>query len=78
MLMVMGGLFVILLSFDMGIKQYIESTYKEKEEHETMIDKVVFRKVYYSLRYLAVYQKRKITEKTRHGLFICRSSQQYL
>ncbi|MEY8508688.1 signal peptidase II [Lachnospiraceae bacterium 42-17] len=46
MLMVMGGLFVILLSFDMGIKQYIESTYKEKEEHETMIDKVVFRKVY--------------------------------
>ena len=46
MLMVMGGLFVILQSFDMGIKQYIESTYKEKEEHETMIDKVVFRKVY--------------------------------
>lgn len=46
MIAAMGGLFVILVCFDMGIKQYIESTYKEREERETIIDKVVLRKVY--------------------------------
>ncbi len=46
MLTVMGGLFLVLVCLDMGIKQYIENTFKEKEERETIIDKVVLRKVY--------------------------------
>lgn len=46
MLTAMGGLFVMLLCFDMGIKQYIESTYKEKEERETILDGIVLRKIY--------------------------------
>lgn len=46
MLTAMGGLLVMLLCFDMGIKQYIESTYKEKEERETILDRIVLRKIY--------------------------------
>lgn len=46
MLTVMGGLFLVLVCLDMGIKQYIENTYREREERETIIDKVVMRKVY--------------------------------
>ncbi len=46
MLTAMGGLFIILLCFDMGIKQYIESTCKEKEERETILDGIVLRKIY--------------------------------
>lgn len=46
MLTAMGGLFVALVCFDMGIKQYIEAVYKEGEERETIIDRVVLRKVY--------------------------------
>lgn len=46
MLTVMGGLFLVLVCLDMGIKQYIENTFKEKEERETIIDKIVLRKVY--------------------------------
>lgn len=46
MLTVMSGLFLILVCLDMGIKQYIEDMYKEREERETIIDKIVFRKVY--------------------------------
>lgn len=46
MLTVMGSLFLILVCVDMGIKQYIENTYKENEERETIIDGLVLRKVY--------------------------------
>lgn len=46
MFTVMGGLFIVLLCFDMGIKQYMESTCKEKEERETVLDGIVLRKIY--------------------------------
>lgn len=46
MVTVMGGLFIVLLCFDMGIKQYMESTCKEKEERETVLDGIVLRKIY--------------------------------
>lgn len=46
MLAVLGGLFLGLVCLDMGIKCYIENTYKEKEERETILDGVVFRKIY--------------------------------
>ncbi len=44
--MIAGGILVGLVCIDMGIKQYIEDTFKENEERETIIDKVVLRKVY--------------------------------
>lgn len=40
------GMFLVLICFDMGIKQYIEDTFKEGEERTTVYDKVVLRKVY--------------------------------
>lgn len=46
MFTIMGGLFVVLLCFDMGIKQYMESTCKEKEERETVLEGIVLRKIY--------------------------------
>ncbi len=46
MIMVPAGLFLVLVCVDMGIKQYIDATFKEREERETMLDKVVLRKVY--------------------------------
>lgn len=44
--MMAGGLLVALICVDMGIKQYIEDTFELSEERETIIDKVVLRKVY--------------------------------
>ena len=46
MLAVLGGLFLVLVCIDMGIKQYIEEYFKEGQEQETVIDQVVLRKVY--------------------------------
>ena len=44
--MAAGGLLVVLVCVDMGIKQYIEENFEEEEERETILDKVVLRKVY--------------------------------
>lgn len=44
--MIAGALLVGLLCIDMGIKQYIEDSFDLNEERETIIDKVVLRKVY--------------------------------
>lgn len=41
-----GGLFLLLVCSDMGTKQYIEDTYGPGEERETILGKVVLRKVY--------------------------------
>ena len=46
LLMAVGGLLVVLVCVDMGIKQYIEENFEEEEERETILDKVVLRKVY--------------------------------
>ena len=46
MLVHLGGLFLALTCLDMGIKQYVESTFRENEERETVIENVVLRKVY--------------------------------
>lgn len=40
------GVFLVLACIDMGIKQYIEDTFEENEEKETVISGVVLRKVY--------------------------------
>lgn len=58
MLTVMGGLFLALVCFDMGIKQYIERTYKEREERETIAGRLVLRKVYNRGFMLNVLQER--------------------
>lgn len=44
--MIAGALLVGLICVDMGIKQYIEDTFDENEERETILDRVVLRKVY--------------------------------
>ena len=44
LLMAAGGLLVVLVCVDMGIKQYIEENFEEEEERETILDKVVLRK----------------------------------
>ena len=41
LLMAAGGLLVVLVCVDMGIKQYIEENFEEEEERETILDKVV-------------------------------------
>ena len=46
LLMAAGGLLVVLICVDMGIKQYIEENFEEEEERETILDGVVLRKVY--------------------------------
>ena len=46
LLMAVGGLLVVLVCVDMGIKQYIEENFEEEEERETILDKVVLRKAY--------------------------------
>lgn len=46
MLKLFGGLFLGLTAVDMGIKQYVEDEFDKKEERETIIPKVVMRKVY--------------------------------
>ena len=42
----LAGLFLVLVCGDMGVKQYIEDSFQEKEERETLIPSVVLRKVY--------------------------------
>lgn len=44
--MIAGALLVGLICVDMGIKQYIEDTFEPGEERETIIDRMVLRKVY--------------------------------
>lgn len=46
MLACMGGILLVLLCIDMGIKQYIEDTFKKQEERKTKIPGIVLRKVY--------------------------------
>ena len=40
------GIFLVLVCIDMGIKQYIEDTFEENEERETIVSGIVLRKVY--------------------------------
>lgn len=42
----LAELFFALICLDMGIKQYVEKVFQENEERETILDKVVLRKVY--------------------------------
>lgn len=42
----MGALLLVLLCIDMGIKQYIEDTFKNDEERDTRIPGIVLRKVH--------------------------------
>ncbi len=46
MLKRLSGMFLALVCLDMGIKQYVEDVFRENEERETIVDKVVLRKVY--------------------------------
>lgn len=46
MFVIIGGLFLVLATLDMGIKQYIEDTFQKNEERETVVPKIVLRKVY--------------------------------
>lgn len=69
MLTAMGSLFLVLVSLDMGIKQYIESTYKEGEEWETILDGIVLRKVYNKGFILHALQERpKIVRRISAGI----------
>lgn len=43
---IIGGIFLVLVCLDMGIKQYIDDSWKEGEERETLIPRLVLRKVY--------------------------------
>lgn len=40
------SMFLVLVCIDMGIKQYIEDTFEEGEERETLVPGLVLRKVY--------------------------------
>lgn len=46
MLTYLAGMFLTLVCLDMGIKKYVEDVFRENEERETVLDKVVLRKVY--------------------------------
>ena len=41
-----GGMLVVLLCVDMGIKQYIEDTFDRREERKCIVPGIVLRKVY--------------------------------
>ncbi len=41
-----AGLFALLLCVDMGIKQYVEDDFREREERDTLIPGMVMRKAY--------------------------------
>ena len=41
-----GGLFLVLTTFDMGIKQYVEETFKRGEKKATVIPGLEFRRVH--------------------------------
>ena len=68
LLMAAGGLLVVLVCVDMGIKQYIEENFEEEEERETILDKVVLRKVYNKGFCFN-------TQKIRHGISDSRCNQ---
>ncbi len=46
MLTAFGGMLVVLLCVDMGIKQYIEDTFDRQEERKCIVPGIVLRKVY--------------------------------
>ena len=46
MLAAFGGMLVVFLCFDMGIKQYIEDTFDRREERKCIVPGLVLRKVY--------------------------------
>lgn len=46
MLAAFGGMLVVLLCVDMGIKQYIEDTFDRQEERKSVVSGIVLRKVY--------------------------------
>lgn len=46
MLAAFGGMLVVLLCVDMGIKQYIEDTFDRREERKCIVPGIVLRKVY--------------------------------
>lgn len=46
MLTAFGGMLVVLLCVDMGIKQYIEDTFDRQEERKCIVPEIVLRKVY--------------------------------
>ncbi|HIW83524.1 MAG TPA: signal peptidase II [Candidatus Dorea gallistercoris] len=46
MIPALAGFFFVLVCVDMGVKQYIEDFFDEKEERDTRAAHVVFRKVY--------------------------------
>lgn len=46
MLAAFGGMLVVLLCVDMGIKQYIEDTFDRREERKSVVSGIVLRKVY--------------------------------
>lgn len=46
MLAPFGGMLVVFLCVDMGIKQYIEDTFDRQEERKCIVPKIVLRKVY--------------------------------
>lgn len=54
----MGALLVFLICIDMGVKQYIEDTFKGEEERETRIPRIVLRKVHNKGFLLNVLEKR--------------------
>ena len=41
----LAGLFLVLVCGDMGVKQYIEDSFQEKDERETLIPSVELRKL---------------------------------
>ena len=46
MLAAFGGMLVVFLCVDMGIKQYIEDTFDRREERKCIVPGLVLRKVY--------------------------------
>ncbi len=46
MLAALGGLFVVLVCVDMGVKQYVEDFFAQGEDRETRVSRLVLRKVY--------------------------------
>ena len=41
-----AGLFLVLTTFDMGVKQYVEDTFRKGEDRKTTVPKLVFRRVH--------------------------------
>ena len=66
----MGALLIFLICIDMGVKQYIEDTFKGEEERDTRIPRIVLRKVHNKGFLLNVLEKRP--EIVRMGSVGCR------